>query len=175
MATRPPPPTRHNLAPAPSTLPEELLLARFVLVCRDGVQPLLSPVYDRPYRVLERSTHFFLLQIGERTDKVSTLRFKPARTPADTESAQPPAGDARCAGAACPPGDAATAGAAATGDLQTANDIATINSIHIIIRSAPSQHPAADTTQPPIQPPQSLGGDLWWHTHCSLFSQRHIT
>jgi hypothetical protein len=95
MATRPPPPTRHNLAPAPSTLPEELLLARFVLVCRDGIQPMLSPVYDRPYRVLERSTHFFLLQIGERTDKVSTLRLKPARTPADTESAQPPAGDAR--------------------------------------------------------------------------------
>jgi hypothetical protein len=32
MAGRPPPPTWHNSAPAPSTLPEELLLARFVLV-----------------------------------------------------------------------------------------------------------------------------------------------
>ncbi len=78
-----PPPARHNAAPGPSTLPEELLLARFVLVRRDGAQPLLSPIYDSPYRVLERSTHFFLLEMGDRTDKVST----PARTPADTEPA----------------------------------------------------------------------------------------
>ncbi len=46
MTGCPPPPTRHNSAPAPSTLPEELLLARFVLVCRDSAQPPLSPVYD---------------------------------------------------------------------------------------------------------------------------------
>jgi hypothetical protein len=57
----PPPPTRHNSAPAPSTLPEELLLAPFVLARRDGAQPPLSTVHDGPYRVLERSTHFFLL------------------------------------------------------------------------------------------------------------------
>ncbi|MFN9979739.1 MAG: hypothetical protein ACK53Y_07490, partial [bacterium] len=43
-----------------------------------------------PYRVLERSTHFFLLEMGDRTDKVSTLRLKAARTPADTEPAKPP-------------------------------------------------------------------------------------
>jgi hypothetical protein len=52
-----------------------MLLARFVLVRRDGAQPLLSPIYDGPYRVLERSTHFFLLEMGDRTDKVSTLRL----------------------------------------------------------------------------------------------------
>jgi hypothetical protein len=90
MSGRPPPPGRHNAAPAPSTLPEELLLARFVLVRRDGAEPPLSPIYDGPYRVLERSTHFFLLEMGDRTDKVSTLRLKPARTPADTEPAKPP-------------------------------------------------------------------------------------
>jgi hypothetical protein len=90
MTGRLPPPTRHNSAPAPSTLPEELLLARFVLVRRDGAQPPLSPIYDGPYRVLERSTHFFLLEMGDRTDKVSTLRLKAARTPADTEPAKPP-------------------------------------------------------------------------------------
>jgi hypothetical protein len=90
MTGRPTPPTRHNSAPAPSTLPEELLLARFVLVRQDGAQPPLSPIYDGPYRVLERSTHFFLLEMGERTDKVSTLRLKAARTPADTEPAKPP-------------------------------------------------------------------------------------
>jgi hypothetical protein len=90
MTGRLPPPARHNAAPAPSALPEELLLARFVLVRRDGVQPPLSPIFDGPYRVLERSTHFFLLEMGDRTDKVSTLRLKAARTPADTEPAKPP-------------------------------------------------------------------------------------
>ncbi len=89
MNGRPPPPTRHNSAPAPSTLPEELLLARFVLVRRDDAQPPLSRIYNGPYRVLERSTHFFLLEMGERTDKVSTLCLKAARTPADTETAKP--------------------------------------------------------------------------------------
>jgi hypothetical protein len=84
MAGRLLPPTRHNSAPAPSTQPEELLLARFVLVRRDGAQPLLCPAYEGPYRVLERSTHFFLLKIDDRTNKVSTLRLKAARTPADT-------------------------------------------------------------------------------------------
>ncbi len=85
-----PPPARHNVAPAPSALPEELLLARFVLVRRDGAQLPLSPIYDGPYRVLERSAHFFLLEMGDRTDKVSTLRLKAARTPADTEPAKQP-------------------------------------------------------------------------------------
>ncbi len=88
MTGRLPPPTRHNAAPAPSTLPEELLLAAFVLVRRDGAQPPLSPIYDGPYRVLERSTHFFLLEMGDRTDMVSTLRLKSAQTPADTEPAK---------------------------------------------------------------------------------------
>jgi hypothetical protein len=90
MTGRPPLPMQHNSAPAPSTLPEELLLARFVLVRRDDAQPPLSPIYDGPYRVLEWSTHFFLLEMGDRTDKVSTLRLKAARTPADTEPAKPP-------------------------------------------------------------------------------------
>jgi hypothetical protein len=61
MTGSPPPPTGPNSAPAPSTLPEELLLTRFVLVRRDGAQPQLSPIYDGPYRVLEQSINFFLL------------------------------------------------------------------------------------------------------------------
>jgi hypothetical protein len=120
MTGRPPPPTRHNSA----TLPEELLLARFVLVRRDGVQPPLSPIYDGPYRVLEWSTHLFLLEMGERTNKVSTLRLKAARTPADTEPDKPPV----CA----PP--RTKRGAAATGDLQPSTDNATNNIINITIR-----------------------------------------
>ncbi len=80
--------TQLNSAPAPSTLPEELL-ARFVLVRRDGAQLPLSPIYDGPYRVPKRSTHFFLLEIGNRTDKASTLSLKAAQTPAKTEPAKP--------------------------------------------------------------------------------------
>jgi hypothetical protein len=90
MTGRPPPPARHNVALAPSALPEELLLACFVLIRRDGAQPPLSPIYDGPYQVLERSTHFFLLEMRDRTDKVSTLHLKAARTPADTEPAKAP-------------------------------------------------------------------------------------
>jgi hypothetical protein len=67
MAGCSPPLTRDNLAPAPTSLPKELPLARFVLVCRVGAQlRVLAPAYDGPYPVLERSTHFFLMQIGER-------------------------------------------------------------------------------------------------------------
>jgi hypothetical protein len=48
------------------------------------------PDLEVPYRVLERSTHFFLQEMGVGTDKVSTLRLKAARTPADTEPAKLP-------------------------------------------------------------------------------------
>ncbi len=84
MASCSPPPTRHNSSVAPTTLPEELLPARFVLICRDPMQPLLAPLYDGPFRV------FFLLQIGDGTDKDSMLCLKPAQTHADTKPAQPP-------------------------------------------------------------------------------------
>jgi hypothetical protein len=90
MSGRPPLAPRHNSSPAPVTLPEELLLARFVLVRRDGAQPPLAPLYDGPFRVLERSTHFFRLQLGDRVDNVSTHRLKAAHTPDDTVPAAPP-------------------------------------------------------------------------------------
>ncbi len=82
MTGRPPPPARHNVAPAPSTLPEELLLARFVLIRRDGAQQPLSPIYDGPYRVLERSTHFFLL--GR-----PVAQAPPVRTPPPKQQGRP--------------------------------------------------------------------------------------
>jgi hypothetical protein len=120
-----PPPTRHNSAPAPSTLPNELLLACFVLVRRDGAQPPLSPIYNGPYRVLKRSTHFFLLEMGDRTDKVSTLRLKAAQTPAT---------------ATCPRAATETAGAASTGDLQPTSYNEQLHPLH--------QHPAARFAKP---------------------------
>jgi hypothetical protein len=51
---------------------------------------LITARFCWPYRVLERSTHFFLLEMGDRTNKVSTLRLKAARMPADTEPVKLP-------------------------------------------------------------------------------------
>ncbi len=90
LAGRTPLPTRHHTTPAPTALPEDLLLSRFVLVRRDAVQPPLSPLYDGPFLVLERSLHFFKIQIGARTETISTHRLKPCHTPEDAQPAEPP-------------------------------------------------------------------------------------
>jgi hypothetical protein len=107
--------------------------------------------------VLEQSRHFFLLEMGVRTDKLSTLRLKAAHTTADMEPAKPPCRP-RCAGATCPRTSADTAGAAATGDLQPSADNATNNIINVHIGPPASQHLAAKPTQTLSLPPQSLGG-----------------
>jgi hypothetical protein len=146
-----PPPMRHNTAPAPASLPEEFLLAPFVLVRRDGTQPpgvravntFLSPA-DRQEngKVLHSLT-----QAGKDTGGHR----------AGTAAVQ---GTPRCADATCPGGTTATAATrvAGTGDLHASADYATIGNINIIIRPAASQHPAADMTQPLSLLPQSLGG-----------------
>jgi hypothetical protein len=51
--------------------------------------PLLEPLYDGPYRVLTRSRDFFQLQIGGRTDTVSTSCLKPCLYLATTLVALP--------------------------------------------------------------------------------------
>jgi hypothetical protein len=38
-----------------------------------------GPLYVGPLRVLEHPIHYFLLQLGDQTDKVSTLHLKPAQ------------------------------------------------------------------------------------------------
>ncbi|MFO0007498.1 MAG: hypothetical protein ACK559_40930, partial [bacterium] len=88
LAGRSPLPTSHHTTPSPTALPEDLLLSRFVLVRRDTVQPPLSPLYDGPFLVLERSLHFFKLQVGSRIETVSTHRLKPCHTPEDTQAAE---------------------------------------------------------------------------------------
>jgi hypothetical protein len=167
----PPPPTRHNSASAPSTLPEELLLARFVLARQDGAQPPLSTVYDGPYRVLERSTHFFLLEMGERTDKRSILSLKAARTPIDTEPAKPPRRGRPVA--QVPP--VCTPPPSQRGrPRQVTFSFPPHCHQHRHRHQQPRQRPAARfatpgrRTDPTSEPAASeLGGDLWWRTFCS--------
>jgi hypothetical protein len=53
--------TTHHTTPLPDELPESFLLSRFVLVHHDGAQPLLSPLYDGPFLVAERSLLINLL------------------------------------------------------------------------------------------------------------------
>jgi hypothetical protein len=83
-------PTTHHSTPAPQDLPEDLLLAKHVLVRRDGHVPPLAATYDGPFLVLERSLCFFKLQVGDRVDTVSTLRLKPCTSPPDVPVGQPP-------------------------------------------------------------------------------------
>ncbi len=77
--------TRHNTAAArqpPPRLPDDLARAKMVFVRRDGHVPPLQPLYDGPYAVIRRSLHHFTLRIGDKVDKVSTLRLKPCTDPA---------------------------------------------------------------------------------------------
>jgi hypothetical protein len=90
LAGRSPLPTSHHTTPAPTDLPEDLLLSRFVLIRHDAVQPPLSPLYDGPFLVVERSLHFFKVRIGSRTEIISTHRLKPCHTPEDAQAAEPP-------------------------------------------------------------------------------------
>jgi len=90
LSSRQPRSTSHHCQPGPPVLPDELLRARFVLVRRDAVQPPLQPLYDGPYPVLERSLRFFYLQLGDRTDVVSTSHLTACHAQTDAASAVPP-------------------------------------------------------------------------------------
>ncbi len=52
-----------------------------MLFRRDGHVPPLQPLYDGPYTVIRRSLHHFTLRIGDKVEKVSTLRLKPCTDP----------------------------------------------------------------------------------------------
>ena len=60
---------RHNIASdaLPSReLPADLAAARLFLVRRDGHVPPLTPLYERPYRVIRKSLHHFTVKMGDR-------------------------------------------------------------------------------------------------------------
>jgi hypothetical protein len=60
---------------------DDLARVPTVFVRRDGQVPPLQLLYDSPYTVIRRSLHQFTLRIGDKEDKVSTLRLKPCTDP----------------------------------------------------------------------------------------------
>jgi hypothetical protein len=87
------PMARHNTAAdkkLPEDLPQELWAADRVWVCGGGHAPPLSPLYDGPNAVLQRSLRHFRLQLGDREDNVSTSRLKPCTGGATIPKAAPP-------------------------------------------------------------------------------------
>ncbi len=62
----------------PKDLSQELWAAERVWVRRGSHMPPLSPLFDGPYKVLQRSLRHFRLQMGDREDNISTSRLKPS-------------------------------------------------------------------------------------------------
>ncbi len=79
----------HKNTLLPTTLPPELATADFVFVRRDSTAPPLTPPHIGPFRVLRRSLHDFQLQIGNRSEVVSTHRLKTCVLPPDVTAAVP--------------------------------------------------------------------------------------
>ena len=62
----------------PSSVPTALADSRFVFVRRDSHRPPLTPPYEGPYKVLVHGDKSFVLDYGNRQDRVSIDRLKPA-------------------------------------------------------------------------------------------------
>jgi hypothetical protein len=88
-AVQPLPTRQLSYAEAASGL-QQLQEAEFVYVRRVGVVPPLSPLYQGPYRVLERSQKFLSLEVRGRTEVVSVDRLKPHLCKAPLSPALPP-------------------------------------------------------------------------------------
>jgi hypothetical protein len=82
----PPRPIQHKNTDLPTALPPDLAAAEFVFVRRDSV----APPYTGPFKVLRRSLHTFQVQVGNRTETISTHRLKPCVSSSDTAAAEPP-------------------------------------------------------------------------------------
>jgi hypothetical protein len=96
---------RHNVAAdreLPEDLSSDLWATDRVWVRRCSHVPPLTPLYDGPYAVIQRSLRAFKLQIGGKEDQVSTSHLKPCSS--STPTASPPTrGRPRLQPAADPP------------------------------------------------------------------------
>jgi transposase InsO family protein len=86
-ALNPPRPVLHKNTPLPDALPPDLAVADFVFIRRDSVAPPLTPPYTGPFKVLRRALHTFQVQVGNRTETISTHRLKACISTPDTAAA----------------------------------------------------------------------------------------
>ncbi len=77
MATLRPTQTSHHRQQS-SHVPVELQDCRFVFIRHDAHRTPLQCTYDGPFRVLERATKYFTLDLKGKRDTVSVDRLKPA-------------------------------------------------------------------------------------------------
>jgi hypothetical protein len=104
------PPEVQRLPPATSSgLPADLLQAELVYIRRGGAVKPLSPLYDGPYRVLERREKYFRVDIGGLVEAVSADRLKPHLGPSGAVPAVPAKRD-RPPGAGQPEGSSLVGG-----------------------------------------------------------------
>ena len=82
MATLRPKQTSHHRQLSPH-VPGELQDCRFVFIRHDAHRKPLQCTYDGPFRVLERATKYFTLDLNGKRDTVSVDRLKPAFLDAD--------------------------------------------------------------------------------------------
>ena len=83
---RPVPTTAHGEASIQSHVPSALNQAKFVFVRHDARKTPVQTPYDGPFEVLDRNPKHFTLQLGDKRDKISIDRLKPAYL----DQSQPP-------------------------------------------------------------------------------------
>ena len=67
----------------PSSVPSTLAHSAYVFVRRDSHRPPLTPPYEGPYKVLTHGEKSFVLDYGNRHDRVSIDRLKPTHLDSD--------------------------------------------------------------------------------------------
>ena len=85
------PPLTHQTAYTTATADHQhLQQAEFVYVRKGGIVPPLSPLYQGPYRILDRREKFFKLEVRGRPEVVSIDWLKPHLGTAPVTAASPP-------------------------------------------------------------------------------------
>jgi transposase InsO family protein len=89
-ALQPPRTVLHKNTALPTALPPDLATADFVFVLRDSIALPVTPPYSGPFKVLPRALHDFQVQIGNRSETISTHCLKTCISSPHTAAAIPP-------------------------------------------------------------------------------------
>ena len=76
-------PTQPRTVDRPTYVSKDLASSSHVFIRTDAVRKPLQPPYQGPYKVLERHSKHFLIDIAGKRDTVALDRLKPAHLPAD--------------------------------------------------------------------------------------------